>query len=63
MTEEEKKLGYVTIKRFDHYGEKAVPTNNTREVGGVTEVEFIIMYCKHRTHKVWLRREDITDKL
>lgn len=51
--------GYVEIKRLDHYGEYAVPTEATRNNEGITEVEFILLNCKHGGHKVWLTRKDI----
>lgn len=48
--------GYVEIKRFDHFGEYAVPTGKVKG----DEAEFILLNCQHGEHKVWLKREDIT---
>lgn len=52
--------GYVTIRSFPHFGEKAVPYKGirTRE-DGVVEREFILLNCQHGEHRVWLTRADI----
>jgi hypothetical protein len=47
--------GYVHIKRFDLYAEKAVPTG---KVEG-DKAEFLLLTGRHLEGKVWLRREEI----
>lgn len=50
--------GYVTIKRWELYGLKAVPTNNKNFETG--EVEFIIIQPNpQRAGLVWLTRDEI----
>lgn len=53
-------FGYVTIKTFPHYGEKAV-THKKRRINeqGEVEKEFIMLDCAHNEHIVWLKRSDI----
>jgi hypothetical protein len=53
-------VGYVTIKTFPHYGEKAVLHKGTRvNSDGEVEKEFIMLDCVHGEHIVWLKRTDI----
>ncbi len=50
--------GYVTIKRWELYGLKAVPTRNKNLETG--EVEFIIIHKNpQRAGLVWLTRDEI----
>lgn len=52
--------GYVTIKTWPHFGEKAVPHGGTRtNEQGEIERQFIMLDCKHGEHLVWLKRTDI----
>lgn len=51
--------GYVNIKRWDLYQEKAVPTGAKREVDGEVEAEFFLISGKNPERKVWLRRTEI----
>jgi hypothetical protein len=52
--------GYVTIRRFDHYGEVGVPTGKVNEETG--EAEFIMLDCKHGGHRLWFKPEDLMKK-
>ncbi len=53
-------LGYVTVKTFPHFGEKAVPHKGKRQgEDGEWEREFIMLDCTHGQHVVWFRRSDI----
>jgi hypothetical protein len=56
-TSEEK---YVTIKRFDLYGEKAIPCGQVRENNGVTEALFFLISGNNLERKVWLQRNDLS---
>jgi hypothetical protein len=51
--------GYVTIKRYNLYGEKAVPTGQVRENNGVTEAEFFLITSANPDRKVWLSKPDL----
>lgn len=51
--------GYVTIKRWDLFKEKAVPTGKVREVEGTREAEFFLISSPSVERKIWLRREEI----
>ena len=51
--------GYVTIKRWDLYQEKAVPTGKVREMDGEREAEFFLISGKNIERKVWLKRTEI----
>lgn len=53
-------MGYVTIKTFPHFGEKAVPHKHIRvNADGENEREFVMLDCAHGEHLVFLRRSDI----
>jgi hypothetical protein len=52
--------GYVIIKRYDLYQQKAVPTGQTRETNGVTEAEFFLISGDNPERKVWLKRDEIS---
>lgn len=53
-------FGYVTIKTFPHFGEKAVPHKHFRvNSDGETERDFVILDCVHNEHLVFLKRSDI----
>lgn len=53
-------FGYVTVKTFPHFGEKAVPHKGFRtNADGEEEREFIMLDCNHGEHIVWLKRSDI----
>lgn len=53
-------FGYVEVKSFPHYGEKAVPYRGFRvNDQGEAEREFILLDCKHGEHTVWLKRNEI----
>lgn len=52
--------GYVTIKTFPHFGEKAVPYKGRRlNEDGELERQFVLIDCAHGEHTVWLKRSDI----
>jgi len=50
---------YITIKRYDLYGAKAIPTGALRENNGITEGEFFLISGNNPERKVWLQRNDI----
>ena len=51
--------GYITIKRFDLYSTKAVPTGKVRENNGVTEASFFLISGSNPEREVWLQRQEI----
>ena len=51
--------GYITIKRYDLYETKAIPTGKVREVDGEKEAEFLLLDSKRTERKVWLKRAEI----
>lgn len=51
--------GYINIRRWDLYQEKAVPTGQVREVDGEKEAEFFLISGKSDERKVWLKRTEI----
>jgi len=53
-------IGYITIKTFPHFQEKAVPYKGMRvNADGEVEREFVMLDCQHGEHIVWLSRKDI----
>lgn len=51
--------GYVTIKRWDLYKEKAIFTGKVREVDGEREAEFFLISSQSPERKIWLKRTEI----
>ncbi len=51
--------GYITIKRYDLYQEKAIPTGSVRETNGIKEAEFFLISGNNPQRKVWLKRQEI----
>lgn len=51
--------GYITIKRYDFYGAKAIPTKKVRTVDGKTQAEFMVISGTNPERFVWLSREEI----
>jgi hypothetical protein len=51
--------GYIIIKRYDLYQEKAIPTGALREDNGVTQAEFFLITGDNPERKVWLSRQEI----
>ena len=51
--------GYITIKRYDLYQEKAIPTGNVREVDGEKEAEFFLISGNNPERKIWIKRNEI----
>jgi hypothetical protein len=52
--------GYIIIKRYDLYQEKAIPSGKVREVNGIKEAEFFLISGKNTERRVWLTREQIS---
>ena len=48
--------GYITIRRFDLYGEKAIPTGRVE----ADKAEFLLISGQNPERKIWLRREEIS---
>lgn len=46
---------YIKIKRFDYYGDIAIPTGN---IDG-DKAEFLCIYTRNSERKVWLSRSEI----
>lgn len=51
--------GYIIIKRYDLYQEKAIPTGALREDNSVTQAQFFLISGNNPERKVWLSREEI----
>lgn len=51
--------GYIIIKRYDLYQQKAIPTGAVREDNGITQAEFFLISGNNPERKVWLSREEI----
>lgn len=51
--------GFIIIKRYDLYQQKAIPTGAVREDNGITQAEFFLISGNNLERKVWLSREEI----
>lgn len=47
--------GYILIKRYDYYGNPAIPTGNVEG----DKAEFLCIVTSNPERKVWLQREEI----
>jgi len=54
------RIGYITIKRYDLYETKAVPTGKVREVDGKRQAEFFLITGNNPERKVWLYQTDLS---
>lgn len=53
------KTYYVTLKRWDHFGEKAVLSRKKEIRDGEVHILAYLLDCAHNEHQIWLKRSDI----